>query len=167
MANPLLNHNFVISLIDSASVLGAGSVSQSAILDFAVGGFSECTGLEMSMQPDEFKEGGNNGFVHKFPTRVTWSNIVLKKGIGASNALWDWQYGFAIGQGRRLDGVIMLLTDFQQTPNNIWQFRRGLPVKYSGPAMNATQSTVAIESIEIAHEGIFQVPLVGANAATT
>ena len=43
-------------------------------------------------------------------------------------------------------------------PNNIWYFRRGLPVKYTGPALNATQNNVAIESIEIAHEGIHQVP---------
>ncbi|HEY6245738.1 MAG TPA: phage tail protein [Pyrinomonadaceae bacterium] len=158
-ANPLLNHNFVISLIDSSSVLGASrSLSQSAIFDVAVGGFSECTGLEMSMQPDEFKEGGNNGFVHKFPTRVTWSNIVLKKGIGSGTVLWDWQYGFAVGKGKRRDGVIILLSD-SQVPNNVWHFRRGLPVKYSGPALNATQSAVAVESIEIAHEGIYQVPL--------
>ncbi len=166
--NPLLNHNFVISLIDSSSLLGTlGSVSRTAIFDFAVGGFSECAGLEMSMQPDEFKEGGNNGFIHKFPTRVTWSNIILKKGVGAGTALWDWQYGFAVGRGRRRDGVIMLLTDFQQVPNNIWHFRRGLPVKYTGPAMNAAQSSVAIEAIEIAHEGIYQIPFVGANAAAT
>ena len=162
--NPLLNHNFVISLIDSSSVLGtSGSLSQSAIFDVAVGGFSECTGLEMSMQPDEFKEGGNNGFVHKFPTRVTWTNIVLKKGIGSGSVLWDWQYGFAVGKGKRRDGVIILLSD-AQVPNNVWHFRRGLPVKYSGPALNATQSAVGIESIEIAHEGIYQVPL-GGNAA--
>jgi phage tail-like protein len=166
--NPLLNHNFVISLIDSSSLLGTpGSISQSAIFDVAVGGFSECSGLEMSMQPDEFKEGGNNGFIHKFPTRVTWSNIVLKKGVGAGTALWDWQYGFAVGRGRRRDGVIMLLTDFEQQPNNIWQFRRGLPVKYTGPAMNASQSSVAIEAIEIAHEGIYQVPFVAVNTTTT
>jgi phage tail-like protein len=166
--NPLLNHNFVVSLIDSSSLLGTiGAAFRTAIFDIAVGGFSECTGLEMSMQPDEFKEGGNNGFIHKFPTRVTWSNIILKKGVGAGTALWDWQYGFAVGRGRRRDGVIMLLTDFQQVPNNIWHFRRGLPVKYTGPVMNATQSSVAIEAIEIAHEGIYQVPFVGANAATT
>jgi phage tail-like protein len=166
--NPLLNHNFVISLIDSASLLSPlGSASQSAIFDVAVGGFSECSGLEMTMQADEFKEGGNNGFIHKFPTRIAWSNIILKKGIGAGTALWDWQYGFAVGQGKRRDGVIMLLTDFQQVPHNIWHFRRGLPVKYTGPALNATQSSVAIEAIEIAHEGIYQVPLVSANAATT
>ena len=159
--DPVLNHNFVISLIDTSSTLAlVGSLALSAISDVALGGFSECTGLEMSLQVEEYKEGGRNSEVLKFPTRLTWSNITLKKGIGASTALWDWQYGFATGNGRRRDGIIMLLTDLQ-VPNNVWYFRRGLPVKYAGPALNATQNNVAIESIEITHEGIYQIPAGG------
>ena len=92
--DPVLSHNFVISLIDTSSAL-VGSPALSAILDVALGGFSECTGLEMSLQVEEYKEGGRNSEVLKFPTRVTWSNITLKKGIGAGTALWDWHYGFA------------------------------------------------------------------------
>jgi len=164
--DPVLNHNFLVSLIDTSSTLGLlGSLTTSAIFDVVAGGFSECSGLEMSMQPDEYKEGGNNGYVHKFPARVTWSNIVLKKGMAADTRLWDWHYGFAQGQGRRRDGVIALLTDLKDLPNNIWYFRRGLPVKYTGPSMNATQNNVAIEAIEIAHEGLRQLPLVGVAAA--
>ena len=128
----------------------------SAIFDVALGGFSECSGLEMSLQIEEFREGGNNGRLLKFPTRVTWSNITLKKGVGSGTALWDWHYGFTEGKGKRRDGVIVLLND-RHLPNNIWYFRRGLPVKYTGPSLNATQSSVAIESIEIAHEGLSQV----------
>jgi len=116
------------------------------------------------MQPEEHKEGGNNSSVRKFPSRVTWSNITLKKGIAASTSLWDWHYGFVEGKGKRRDGVIILLSDLH-VPNNIWSFRRGLPVKYTGPAMNATQNNVAIEAIEIAHEGIYQVPLIGLGSA--
>src|SRR5215475_6385398 len=163
--DPVLNHNFVISLLDTSSTLGLlGSIAMSAIFDVAVGGFSECGGLEMSLQVDEYKEGGNNGQLLKFPTRVTWSNITLKKGIGAGTALWDWHYGFVEGRGKRRDGMIALLTDLH-APNNIWYFRRGLPLKYTGPSMNATQNNVAIESLEIAHEGIYQVPFVGLGAA--
>jgi phage tail-like protein len=159
--DPVLNHNFVISLLDSSSTVGLlGSIAMSAIFDVAAGGFSECGGLEMSLQVEEFKEGGNNGQILKFPTRVTWSNITLKKGIGANTALWDWHYGFVQGRGQRRDGVIVLLNDLK-VPNNIWYFRRGLPVKYTGPGLNAMQSSVAIESIEIAHEGILQLPSVG------
>jgi phage tail-like protein len=162
IGNPVLNHNFVISLIDTSSLLG--SLAMSAIFDVALGGFSECSGLELALQVEEYKEGGNNGQLLKFPTRVTWTNINLKKGVGAGQSLWDWHYGFAEGKGKRRDGVIVLLNDLH-IPNNIWYFRRGLPVKYTGPAMNATQNNVAIESIEIAHEGIYQVPFVGYGAA--
>jgi len=164
-ADPLLNHNFIVSLVDSSSTLGLlGSLASSAILDVAVGGFSECSGLEMSMQAEEYKEGGRNGAVLKFPSRVTWSNLTLKKGIGVGTALWDWHFGFVEGRGKRRDGIITLL-DAQHVPSTIWFFRRGLPVKYTGPSLNATQNNVAIEAIEIAHEGIHQVPGIGAIGA--
>lgn len=161
-ADPLLNHHFIVSLLDSSSALGApGALAVGAIGEVAVGGFSECSGLEMTMQPEEYKEGGRNGAVLKFPARVTWSNLTLKKGIGIGTALWDWHYGFVEGRGKRRDGMIVLLNE-QRLPALIWFFRRGLPVKYSAPALNAIQNNVAIEAIEIAHEGIHQVAGIGA-----
>ncbi|MCK0509724.1 phage tail protein [Aromatoleum buckelii] len=164
-ADPVLNHNFVVSLLDTSSVLATiGSAALSAALDVAVGGFSECSGIEMTMKPEPYKEGGANGFTRQFPNRVEWSAITLKKGIGSGNTLWDWHYGFVIGKGKRRDGLIVLLSDLH-VPNNVWFFRRGLPSKYSGPQMNAMQNSVAIESIEITHEGIFQLPFVGAATA--
>lgn len=164
-SDPVLGHNFLISLLDTSSSLAlAKTIAVSAITDVALGGFSECSGLEMSMQPEEYKEGGRNGAVLKFPNRVAWSNIILKRGVGSGMALWDWHYGFVEGRGRRRDGLIVLLNDLH-LPNNIWHFRRGLPVKYTAPSLNATQNSVAIESIEIAHEGIYQTPLVGLGAA--
>lgn len=163
--DPVLNHNFVISLIDTSSTLAIlGSAAMSAIFDVALGGFSECSGLEMSLKTEDYREGGNNGTVLHFPTRVEWGTITLKKGITGTTTLWDWHYGFVEGTGKRRDGVIVLLSPLH-LPSNIWYFRRGLPTKYSGPPMNATQNSVAIESIEIAHEGIYQVPFVGAASA--
>ena len=129
----------------------------------ALAGFSECSGLEMSMQPEEYKEGGNNAAVLKFPSRVTWGNLTLRRGLGTSTDLWDWHYGFVEGHGKRRDGVIVLL-DEARRPARMWCFRRGLPVKYSGLQFNATQNAVAIEAIEIAHEGIFQLPGAGGGA---
>jgi phage tail-like protein len=156
----VLNHNFVVSLIDTSSTLAIlKSAALSAIFDVALGGFSECSGLDMSLKTEDVREGGNNGAVLHFPTRVEWGAITLKKGIGGT-ALWDWHYGFVEGMGKRRDGVIVLLNS-QKLPANIWSFRRGLPTKYTGPQMNATQNNVAIESIEITHEGIYQVPFVG------
>ncbi|HEX9367822.1 MAG TPA: phage tail protein [Vicinamibacterales bacterium] len=161
-SDPILNHNFVVSLIDTSSTLAIlGSAALSAIFDVALGGFSECSGLEMSLKTEDYREGGANGAVQHFPSRVEWGAITLKKGMGSGTALWDWHYGFVEGRGKRRDGVIVLMTG-EHLPNNIWYFSRGLPSKYSGPQMNATQNGVAIESIEIVHEGIYQVPFVGA-----
>jgi phage tail-like protein len=157
--DPVLGYNFLISLLDTSSSLALGAV-MSAISDAAVGGFTECSGLEMSLDPEEYREGGRNGEVLQFPNRVKWSKITLKKGIGASTALWDWHYGFVQGIGKRRDGLIVLMNDLH-VPHNIWYFRRGLPTRYTGPTLNATQNTVAIETIEIAHEGISQLPGVG------
>jgi phage tail-like protein len=164
-SDPVLNHNFVVSLLDTSSVLATiGSALLSGLLDVAVGGFAECQGLEATMKVDDFNEGGNNGTVLKFPGRVSWTNITLKRGMAANSTLWDWFYGFVDGHGKRRDGVIALLNEML-VPNNVWYFRRGLPLKYSGPQMNATQNNVAIEAIEIAHEGIYQLPFVGLASA--
>ena len=161
-SDPLLNHNFVVSLLDTSSTLAAiGSAALSAVSDVLLGGFAECSGLEASLKVEEYSEGGNNGAVLKFPGRLSWANLVLKKGFGSSSALWDWSYGFATGKGKRRDGLVVLLNEMH-VPNNIWYFRRGLPLKWSGPQLNATQNNVAIESVEIAHEGLYQVPFVGA-----
>src|SRR5262245_14293614 len=89
--DPVLNHNFVISLLDTTpgnQSAVAVAATLSAVFDLAVGGFSECTGLDMSLQVEEYKEGGRNGTVLKFPTRVSWSNLTLKKGVGAGTVLW-------------------------------------------------------------------------------
>ena len=164
-SDPVLNHNFVVSLIDTSSTLAiVGSALLSGVLDAAVGGFSEAQGLECSLKVEEYSEGGNNGTVLKFPGRVSWTNLTLKRGIAANSSLWDWAYGFAQGKGKRRDGVVVLMNEMM-IPNTIWYFRRGLPLKYSGPQMNATQNNVALESIEISHEGLYQVPFVGLGAA--
>lgn len=150
--DPVRNYNFLITLVDSSSALTTVTVTL-GISKPAVGGFSECSGLEVALQTEEHREGGNNGTVLKFPTRITWSNIKLRRGTATANDLWDWHYGFVEGKGKRRDGIITLQDDQHQAVRS-WRFSRGLPVKWTGPAMNAAQSQVAIEELEIAHEGI-------------
>jgi phage tail-like protein len=153
--DPLLAHNFLIRLLDSSSSLVLGSAA-TAVLDSPGGGFSECTGLEMSLDIEEYREGGRNSEVLQFPTRIRWTKITLKKGITRDTSLWDWHFQFVEGRGKRRDGIIVLLDEVRK-PATIWHFRRGLPTKYSGPGLIATQNNAAIESIEIAHEGLFQL----------
>ena len=155
--DPVAAYNFRISLIDS----GGGPQEIAGALAMATApeaGFNECTGLEMTLDIEEYESGGVNGTVLKFPTRVKWNNITLKRGLARGTTLWTWFFGFVEGRGRRRDGLIVLNNASHQ-PHAAWAFKRGLPVKYTGPSMNATESSVAVESIEIAHEGLFQIPV--------
>lgn len=152
--DPVLGYNFLISLLDSSSSLATSqALSALGIAQSIVGGFNECSGLEMNLDTEDYQEGGLNGYVHRFPTRVTWSNITLKKGLTRDDELWKWHYAFTEGKVERRDGMIMLL-DSKRVPHTIWFFRRGLPVKYTAPTLNAEQSQVAVESLEVAHEGL-------------
>ena len=155
--DPVLNYNFVITLLDSTSALTPGAPpALTAILDGAVGRFSECSGLELTIPVEDYREGGNNAAVLRFAGRATWSNLTLKRGVAGNRDLWDWHFSFIEGRGKRRDGVIALL-DAARQPRQVWYFRRGLPVKFSGPSLNATQNSIAIEAVEIAHEGLQQI----------
>ena len=70
--------------------------------------------------------------------------------------MWEWFYSFVQGYGKRRDGTISV-NDAAQNQVTVWGFRRGIPTKYSGPPMNAGQSTTAIETLEIAHEGLYMM----------
>ncbi len=130
-----------------------------------VAGFSECSGLESTMALEEYPEGGVNDRVHRFASRFTYTNIVLRRGVGLSEDLWLWHQSFLEGKGKRRDGLIVLQGE-GQIPVKIWIFSRGLPVKWTGPAFNAQASELAIEALEIAHEKLELVsPGVAAGAA--
>lgn len=149
--DPLPSYNFYITLLDSSNLVGT---IISAVANFAVAGFSECSGLDANLEIFDYKEGGQNGFVHKFITRASHSNITLKHGVVyQGDDLWKWHYAWVQGGGTRKDGLITLM-DEGRNPLKVWKFKRALPVKWVGPSLNATQSNIAIESLEIAHEGL-------------
>ena len=149
--DPLGAFNFYVTLIDKSSVAGA---LVTAALSYAVAGFSECSGLDATVEIMDYREGGVNGYVHRFATRALYSNLTLKHGvIYLYDDLWTWHYSWVQGSGTRKDGMVVLL-DESRNPAKIWKFKSGIPTKWVGPSLNATQNSVAIESLEIAHEGL-------------
>jgi phage tail-like protein len=159
--DPLLAYNFQVSLLDSEDNegVGLGTVALSTGGLRTMAAFSEVSGLEASMEVEDYNAGGFNDAVLKFPGRVKWANLVMKRGLLAKrdpidkSDLWTWYEAYLDGHGIRKDGIIVLL-DAQRKPKVTWSFRRGLPLRWSGPMLNASQSQVAVESIEIAHEGL-------------
>lgn len=162
--DPVTAFNFSISLLESSSPSAVvTSLTLNTLTDNIEAGFSECSGLDAMLEIEEYKAGGVNDRVLKFPTRMNWGKLVLKSGLVKDTAVWDWIAGFGEGKVLRRDGLITLL-DAKRETHTVWKFSRGLPVKYTGPRLAASESAVAIESIEIEHEGL---ELVGGTSALT
>jgi phage tail-like protein len=119
-----------------------------------VAAFNEVSGLQAEIEVQEYREGGVNGYMHKRagPARYP-SNLVLKKGITDSTELWSWYCQILQGQVQRKSLAIVLM-DSAGNEQRRWTFQNAYPVKWSGPDMKAQNSEVAIESMELAHEGL-------------
>jgi phage tail-like protein len=119
-----------------------------------VGGFREVRGLEASVEVKEYAEGGENGYVHKLPGETRYPNLVLSRGLTDLDTLWVWFNDVSTGIITRRN-ISILLLDQERIPAMWWDVRDALPVRWSGPQMNAAGgSEVATESIELVHRGI-------------
>jgi phage tail-like protein len=115
--------------------------------------FRECSGLDADQTPIEYREGGDPLTMKKLPGLVKYANISLKWGITDDDELWKWRKAAADGKVERRNGSIILLDDTGEEKLR-WNFREAWPIKWTGPTLNATGSEVAIESLEICHEGL-------------
>jgi phage tail-like protein len=116
--------------------------------------FSEASGLASETELIEYRTGADKtNTVRKLPGLTKYPNIVLKRGITRDLSLWTWRKAIVDGNPDRRNGTITLLDETRQ-PVLRWRFVRGLPVKWEGPTLNAQANEVAIETLEIAHEGL-------------
>lgn len=125
----------------------------------AVGQFREVSGLELTIDADEIKEGGQNGFVHKVPGRMLWPNLVLSRGITQNDRFFSWVNesageGFA-GKGNKVgrSTVAVIMTDQQGKPLRTWELEGAFPVRWKGPQFSSEQSDNLTEELEITHHG--------------
>ncbi len=117
------------------------------------GGFREASGLDSSQDPIEYREGTDPLHAKKLPGLNKSSNITLKWGITDDAQLWEWRKKSIDGKVERKNGSIVLYNDAGEEKIR-WNFMEGWPTKWTGPSFNATGNEVAIETLEIAHEGI-------------
>jgi len=116
-------------------------------------GFNEVSGLQAEIEVQEYREGGINDFMHKFAGPVKFpSNLVLKNGNTDSVKLWSWYQDVMRGKFDRKSLDVVLL-DAAGDEKRRWKFKNAYPVKWNGPGLKATSSEVALESLELAHEG--------------
>lgn len=117
------------------------------------GGFSECTGLQMESTPIEYREGTEDITVRKLPGLMKYGNITLKRGITVNRDLMDWIKFVQDGDIERRSVSIVLQNELKQDVVR-WNLRNAWPSKWTGADLKATSDEVAIESLEIVHEGV-------------
>lgn len=121
-------------------------------------GFREASGLDSTINVTEYREGGMNTTVRKLPGQTSYSNIVLRWGLTDDAQLYAWHRQWVAGDpaARRLNGSIVVL-DRQGNEKVRWNFVNAWPTKWTGPTFNAEGTDVAIEALELAHEGVERV----------
>jgi phage tail-like protein len=119
----------------------------------AVAGFSEVSGLASETEVIEYRTGDAKSGVRKLPGLTKHANIVLRRGVTQDADLWNWRKAVEDGNVDRRNGSIVLL-DEARNPVLRWNFSQGWICKWVGPTLRAKGNEVAIETIEIAHEGL-------------
>jgi phage tail-like protein len=118
-----------------------------------VAGFSECSGLTNETDPVDYREGFMDTYLLKLPGLRKFPVIVLKRGFTDNVDLWTWRRTVIEGRTERHSGVITLLNEARD-PAVRFNFVGGWPCKWEGPTFNAKTNEVAIETLEICHEGL-------------
>ena len=115
-----------------------------------VGFFMSCTGLELSFDVFEYREGGNNDFVHRLPGGLRYPNLVLARGLTQDDVLLRW-FGATLTEPQRKEITLTLQT---AEAERTWTFADAFPVKWTGPQIDSSGSGIAMETLEIAHAGL-------------
>ena len=114
-------------------------------------GFRECSGLDVTTDAIDYREGGDPIHMRKLPGLNTYSPITLTRGITDSPELWKWRQTVIDGKAERKNGSVILLDDAGAEKLR-WNFSNAWPSKWTGPSFNATDNSVAVETLEITIE---------------
>ena len=124
-----------------------------------IGHFVEVTGLEMTVSTQEYLEGGQNQYVHRFPGVICWPNLVFRRGMVNSDALFQW-VASSSGEGfagksntlTRSTGAVTVV-DGSGTRLRSWEFEGVFAVSWAGPRLSVDATEALVETLEVAHNG--------------
>lgn len=123
------------------------------VKNLIVGGFSECTGLQVETEVEEHREGGLNEYSHKLPKGSKYGTITLKRGFVNSDELWTWNQNVVASVPDQRKDISIILTDRQGKDICRWNVSKALPVKWNSSEFKADANTVLVETLELVHHG--------------
>lgn len=117
-------------------------------------GFRECTGLNATRNIGKYREGTDKNLAQRqIPGLVSYGNVTLKRGITDNKELWIWHQKLQSGITDRRNVSIILAND-QGEEKMRWNLESCWPTTWNAPDFNATSDEIAIETLELVHEGI-------------
>jgi phage tail-like protein len=116
--------------------------------------FSDCDGLEMSMDVKTIREGGNNGRQIRLTGPTNVGVLTLKRGMTSSFDLWDWMAKMQTQPSLRADAEVVMFAGDGKTEQARFILSRCVPAKIKAPAFSAKDGGVAIEEFQLAYESL-------------
>lgn len=117
--------------------------------------FKSVSGLKYETETVPVREGGQNATTYQLVGAVKWSNIVLKQGFTKDSSLLTWRDAWLDPMTATRKELTVSLLDTSLTPQKTWKAYRCWPVKWEISEFDASKSELAIETLELAHEGIY------------
>ena len=119
--------------------------------------FMEFSGLKTSAEVFEIQEGGLNGAVHKMPGQSKFENLTLKYATSASQALAEWRDEWLKGEysSRSSTSGAIVMRDNSGKEIRRYSFLEIWPVAWEGPALASSGSALAVETLEVAYDGMY------------
>lgn len=114
--------------------------------------FSECDGLEMSLEPKTIREGGNNCRQIHLVGPVAYGQLTLRRGMTRSFDLWRWFERVQTDRSLRAAGEVQMLSSDRSRTDVRFSLSRCLPLKVKAPPLKGADSAIAIEEMQIAYE---------------
>lgn len=116
--------------------------------------FKSVSGIKYETEVVPVREGGVNDTTWNLVGATKWANLVFKQGFTASSALLKWRQAWLLGEYKRIQKGQIVLLDTALNPKATWKFKGGWPAKWEVSEFDASKSELAIETLEIAHNGL-------------
>jgi phage tail-like protein len=113
--------------------------------------FQSVTGLSAELEIEEIAEGGENRFKHKLPVKTRYQKLVLKRGLVADSTLIQWCRDALESMNIRPKNLTVILLNEKHEPLLTWNIVHAYPVKWTVSELNAEQSNVVIETLELVY----------------
>ncbi len=128
-----------------------------------LGKWSKCDGLSVEFEFHEYKEGGLNAYVHRIPTRAKYSNVKLSRpidGVSTAPKQGDFKGGMTVMKWLadlqkhvKRHTAHITLVDPEGKDVAKWDLQGVYPVRWNGPSLDVGSNQLAIETLELSHDG--------------